>query len=167
MVIVAVGQTVDFDFLEEADIARDDRGKVLIGQESLMTSSPGIFMAGDAVTGRGTAVEAVASGKKAAAMIDSYLQDSRELNPMFVRETSDFFTLDKKMVPNFFIPINRWETVKISRQNRVRSFEEVDLGFTEKEALEEARRCLNCKQCGSCIFERSQICFEQATRILW
>jgi len=32
--------------------------------------------------------------------------------------------------------------------------------------VEEAKRCLNCRMCANCIFERDQICFETADRLL-
>jgi len=48
----------------------------------------------------------------------------------------------------------------------VRTFNEVGLGYTEMEAIEEAKRCLNCRMCANCIYGRSQICFETGSRLL-
>ena len=47
----------------------------LIVNESEMTTRDGVFAGGDAVTGAATVILAMGAGKKAAAAIDSYLQD--------------------------------------------------------------------------------------------
>ena len=51
-------------------------------------------------------------------------------------------------------------------QVRRQNFNEVALGYTPEQVLEEAKRCLNCRMCGNCIFERGQLCFETSTRLL-
>ena len=48
----------------------------------------------------------------------------------------------------------------------LRTFREVDLDYRDWQAVEEANRCLNCRMCANCIFERDQICFETADRLL-
>jgi NADPH-dependent glutamate synthase beta subunit-like oxidoreductase len=48
----------------------------------------------------------------------------------------------------------------------VKTFKEVNLGYSYWQAVEEAKRCLNCRMCANCIFERGQLCFETASRIL-
>ena len=165
--IIAIGQSADLDFLEEVNLEKDRTGKVLVGKDQLMTSHPGIFFAGDAISGGGTAVEAVNTGKKAAASIDAYIRGSSVFGRLLPDADQNIFQLEKKMIPPFFMKKDRWKEVRIARQNRIRSFEEIDLGFTPTQAIEEAKRCLNCKMCGSCIFERGQICFDQASRMLW
>lgn len=60
----------------------NDDGTVWINQDDSMTSIRGVFACGNVVTKAGPVVEAMASGKKAAADIDKYLnnQDTRNNN---------------------------------------------------------------------------------------
>ncbi|MFC1821749.1 FAD-dependent oxidoreductase [Thermodesulfobacteriota bacterium] len=166
-VIIAVGQKANLDFIGETQVGRDKKGALLIEPETLMTSQQGIFSAGDVISGGGTAVEAVAAGRKAAVSIDAYLRGNKKVSRPALKQAEDVFKLEKKMVPSFFEMKPRWAEVRIPPENRVRSFEEIDLGYTPTQAIEEARRCLNCKMCGSCMFERGQICFDQASRLLF
>jgi heterodisulfide reductase subunit A len=46
-------------------------------------------------------------------------------------------------------------------EKRIRSFEEVEAGFTEEMALQEAERCLNCGGCSECL-ECEKICEPKA-----
>ncbi len=69
-VIEAIGQGV-LDRFE--GVATDDRGLITVDGESMATSVPGIFAAGDIVNGGATAVQAVAEGKRAVAGIIAYL----------------------------------------------------------------------------------------------
>ena len=69
-VIEAIGQGV-LDRFE--GVATDDRGLIVVEADSMATSAPGVFAAGDVVNGGATAVQAVAEGKRAAAGIAAYL----------------------------------------------------------------------------------------------
>jgi len=51
-------------------------------------------------------------------------------------------------------------------KDALRCFQEVNLGYTNWEAVEEAKRCLNCRSCVNCVFERGQLCLETAHRLL-
>jgi thioredoxin reductase (NADPH) len=74
------------------DVARDERGFVLTGRdvpkalwreglppESLGTSVPGVFVAGDAGRGQSLIVWAIAEGRAAAAAVDTFLTGSTTL----------------------------------------------------------------------------------------
>jgi len=74
-VIPAIGQTSNLDFLKNIkgiEISR--RGTIIVDPESLSTGVKGIFAGGDCITGPGIAIDAIASGKKAAISIDKYLK---------------------------------------------------------------------------------------------
>ncbi len=65
-VIEAIGQGV----LERFEhIETDERGLIRVDSDTMATSVPGVFAGGDVVSGGGTAVQAVADGKRAAAAI--------------------------------------------------------------------------------------------------
>ena len=69
-VIEAIGQGV-LDRYEGVDA--DERGIIRVDPETMATSMPGVFAAGDVVSGGATAVQAFAEGKRAAAGVSAYL----------------------------------------------------------------------------------------------
>jgi formate dehydrogenase beta subunit len=76
-VILAIGQASDLSFLSPSDgIEATRQGTLKIDPETLMTTAPGIFAAGDIAFGPRLIISAVADGKKAAEQIDKYLRGS-------------------------------------------------------------------------------------------
>ncbi len=72
-VIEAIGQGV-LDRYEGVDA--DDRGLLSVDPATMATSMPGVFAAGDVVSGGATAVQAFAEGKRAAAGVAAYLGEA-------------------------------------------------------------------------------------------
>ncbi|MGA2078698.1 MAG: FAD-dependent oxidoreductase, partial [Terriglobia bacterium] len=73
--ILAIGQTSDLSFLAPQDgIETTRQGTVKIDPQTLMTTAPGVFAAGDIAFGPRLIISAVADGKKAAEEIDRYLR---------------------------------------------------------------------------------------------
>jgi glutamate synthase (NADPH/NADH) small chain len=56
------------------DLRTDRRGYIAADPETLRTSKPGVFAAGDIVTGAATVILAMAAGRKAARSIEEYLR---------------------------------------------------------------------------------------------
>jgi len=75
VVIEAVGQRLDEEFIRENPEIKTSGGSIIVDERTGMTSKPGIFAGGDAVGG-GTVVQAIAEGKIAAKGIDKYLKGS-------------------------------------------------------------------------------------------
>ncbi len=71
-VIAAVGQTPEHPFLPPE--ARGPDGRLRLGPDGQVTGRPGLFGAGDGVTGPGYAVDAMASGRAAARRILATLE---------------------------------------------------------------------------------------------
>ncbi len=162
-VIVAIGQCPDMSFLSGAPgLNVDQRGAIIADADTLATNLPGVFSGGDVVSARGTVTEAMAAGRKAALSINRYLRKP-ELGQRFIRET---MTISEDQIPRFVERRNRHESPKLPIAERIHSFKEVDLSFSDEMAISEAKRCLNCPMCGNCIFYRSQMCYEVATRLL-
>lgn len=69
--IPAIGQRVDRKAIKGLDLHQD--GTVRVDPETSETSMKGLFAGGDAVTGPGWAIDAIAAGKKGAASIYQYL----------------------------------------------------------------------------------------------
>jgi NADH-quinone oxidoreductase subunit F len=70
-IISAIGQRVDPKGLKGFDTNKD--GTIRVDPETGATRMKGVFAGGDAVTGPGWAIDAIAAGKKGAISIDQYL----------------------------------------------------------------------------------------------
>ena len=143
-VVLALGQDVDLGLLEGVPGLEILQGVVQVGR-NMMTGHPGIFAGGDMVPGERTVTVGVGHGKKAARNIDAWLR-GQEYAAAPKHEIATFDRLNtwyysdapKTMRPSLDI---------IRRQS---TFEEVQGGLDEHNALYEARRCLSCGNCFEC-----------------
>ncbi len=144
-IIIATGQYSDISFLPE-QLAVGKMGTVLADKETMATNLPGVFAAGDLVTGPSMLIYAIASGRKAAISIHHYLQgkelSATDLHPSNV--VVEGMPLDGVHRSKVTLP----ELVESER--RKNGFVEVEQVFTEQMALQEAERCLSCGICGDC-----------------
>ena len=144
--IVAISEDSGVDVIGPAlssKIDVTDRNTIKIDDHTLLTSRPGVFAAGDVVTGPNTVIDAIAAGKKAAIMIDRYLHGEEldlsveiKLPQVYIEpievETEDISTIDRIGIP------------RISVEKRRRNFTEVEAALSAIAATQEARRCLRC-----------------------
>jgi NADPH-dependent glutamate synthase beta subunit-like oxidoreductase len=142
--LVAVGEQPDTLFLGRGHaIEVSTRDKTIVCQETLVTSLPGVFAGGDAVTGPDTVLEAMAAGKLAAEMIEKHIRGE----PL-VREFG--LLRPPTYVPPVPVPQDEMEAAQraliqcISADQRRTTFAEVDRTLSEDEAVREARRCVRC-----------------------
>ncbi|NWF94379.1 MAG: FAD-dependent oxidoreductase [Syntrophaceae bacterium] len=115
------------------------RGTIKVNPLSLETGVRGIFAGGDSVTGPGTIVESMAHGRKAAISIDRFLRgedlmqgresEGRQRSP-FASSLPDSKRMQREALPDMVKPLGP--------------------GLTPEEAMEEAKRCLNCGGCSDC-----------------
>jgi len=126
---------------------------------------PGLFAAGDIADMAGNVGDAIAAGHRAARSIDRHLR-GEDLVSDEDEDKREIFELKADMVPSFMLRRDRWQMPTVSPTDSVRSFAETELGYTDWQVREEAKRCLNCGMCGSCIFGHGQLCFETSTRLL-
>lgn len=70
-IVTAVGQRVDAKKVTDLEV--NPEGTIRVNPETNQTSLKGIFAGGDAVTGPGWAIEAIAAGKRGAAFIHQFL----------------------------------------------------------------------------------------------
>lgn len=138
-VIIAIGQMSNLSFLPEAGPATDERGILIFDREKHTTTRYGVFATGEVVTGPGAAVNAIAGGQRAAIAIARHLgldvDYAEELTPVgdLPAEVKDKL----KQKARYKMPARLVE-------ERVRDFEEVELGMDESLARSEASRCLFC-----------------------
>ena len=163
-VIVAIGQVPDPSFAQGVDLNK--AGTFEINPETMATNIKGVFAAGDAAKFPGTIVEAIAAGHRAARSINQYLRGKvPKITPK--KKIREVFKLgEETVIPSFLVKKDRWDMPSLSNGDAKRSFGETSLGYTELQVIEEAKRCLNCRMCGNCIFDRGQLCFETSTRLL-
>src|SRR5437588_1784957 len=140
-VILAIGQASDLAFLKPSDnIETTRQGTVKIDPETLMSTAPGIFAAGDIAFGPRLIISAVADGKKAAEQIDRYLSGAAwKPRPKYVQIT----VLDHHQMAANFDEYSRLAVPTIPLERRT-GVSEVETGFTEEQARLEASRCLQC-----------------------
>ena len=167
-VILAIGEESDLGNLPQKIGAE---GKTIPVDERGATSQEGIFAGGDIVSQPHTVVHAIGSGKRAAIFMDGYarrktweglleslrigergnLSMKRYLQgapkgPLSVPRT----VLLKDLNVDYFESRKRSKAPKGPISRRINSFEEVNLGFSEEAALEEAGRCFHCGVCNLC-----------------
>ncbi|HOE17653.1 MAG TPA: FAD-dependent oxidoreductase [Syntrophorhabdaceae bacterium] len=144
-VILAIGQGIDAGFLADIQgIERYPDGRIRTDPVTLQTSVEGIFAGGDAATGPKTAIDAVAQGKEAAESIRRYLEGRDLREGRMARE--DALVED---VPDGIAKKARVAMPSLPVPER-KGFHEVYLALSEKEAMEEAKRCLSCRRCLGC-----------------
>ena len=153
--IIAVGQSTDQRGVQ-TDLECTEYGTVKADPVTLATNVPGIFSGGDVFTGPNTVVKAVGHGKQAAISIDKYVRGLDLLEGRAKdRHRVQSYEVDKSSVPIEA----RASMPKQGLESRKRDFSEVELGFSEARATQEAERCLGCAVCCEC--ER---CVEACTR---
>lgn len=141
-VIFAVGQVPELEPIEGISEIKASRQSILIADSvTMMTAKEGVYAGGDAVTGPASVIEAIADGRRAAISIDKYLggegdidgvpaSTSVDISPSGIGEVEGF----KYRLPVNMIPV----------AERTEGFVQVELGFDQEKAIEEARRCLWC-----------------------
>jgi 2-oxoacid:acceptor oxidoreductase delta subunit (pyruvate/2-ketoisovalerate family) len=142
--VLALGQDVDLSLLHDVAGLEIKDGTVQVGS-NMMTGHPGIFAGGDMVPSERTVTTGVGHGKKAARHIDAWLRGTA-------------YEAAAKHEPADFEQLNTWyysdapKTVRpmLDAIRRQTSFDEVQGGLDETNALFEARRCLSCGNCFEC-----------------
>ena len=148
-VVLAIGQDVDRTLLDTVPQLQVVDGLVQVDADH-MTTSPGLFAGGDAVTVARSVTAAVGAGRTAAGSIDRWLRSAGR--PV------DRSTGDRQPVPVPFGKLNTWyfsdapHAVRphLEAARRTDDFAEVVSGLDTDSALFEARRCLSCGNCFGC-----------------
>ena len=165
-VVIAIGQVPDASYASEKKVKVTRRGAFEVDPETLATNVPGVFAAGDSVVVAGSVSQSIAAGHRAAASLQLYLERQGQRAKASSNSKELFKLEEDKPLPAFLVRKDRWSIPALSSKDSVRTFSEVMLGFNQEMAVEEAKRCLNCRMCGNCIFDRAQICFATAARLL-
>jgi NADPH-dependent glutamate synthase beta subunit-like oxidoreductase len=162
-VIIAIGQAPEASFVDPSLLT--ERGTLKVDRATLASEQDGVFGAGDVADMAGNVVDAIAAGHRAARSIDRYLRGER-LVSADDEDTRVVFEVKPEMVPAFLARKNRWDMPTVSARDSLRTFSETELGYADWQVREEAKRCMNCGMCGSCVFGHGQLCYETSTRLL-
>ncbi len=144
MLIEAVGLEPETQELCANGIQRDKNSRIVANPRTLLADDKGIFVCGDAILGPSTAIEAIASGQRAASSIIRFL-NREELSPVVYRNSykaieysskppTDDETRERPRVPIHELPLKVRKT----------TFDETVLPYSLKDAVTESSRCLRC-----------------------
>jgi NADPH-dependent glutamate synthase beta subunit-like oxidoreductase len=138
-VIFAIGQRPEIP--EAFELDTDERDYIDVDPYTFDTNVEGIFAAGDAVTGKGSVIEAIASGKKGAIAVDQYLDGSGMIEETLapLEETVCWLGPGEGFAA---LPRNREACIAL--KDRLAGFRETTRGLGEEAAKEESTRCLQC-----------------------
>jgi len=143
--VLALGQDVDLSLLDDVSGLAIKDGVVQVDPETMMTGHPGLFAGGDMVPAERNVTVAVGHGKKAAKHIDAWLRGAKvEAAPKHASATFE------RLNPWYYSDAPKTLRPQLDIARRTSSFDEVQGGLTEDNALFEARRCLSCGNCFEC-----------------
>jgi putative selenate reductase len=148
-VVVAVGQLPDLSFLDGSRVTRHERGGVVVDGTTRSAGPAGVFAGGDMVVEPGSIISACADGRKAAEAICAHLGVSFA-EPAWKRPA-----LSRDEV----VEIKAVRARRVARQTPAmlhpaqrRGFALIESTFTEEQARDEARRCVQCTSfCDKCV----------------
>jgi 2-oxoacid:acceptor oxidoreductase delta subunit (pyruvate/2-ketoisovalerate family) len=143
-VVLALGQDVDLSLLEGVSGLEIKDGTVQVAP-NMMTGHAGIFAGGDMVPSERTVTVGVGHGKKAARNIDAWLRGIT-----YAPEPKHEIATFDKLNPWYYSDADKTVRPMLDMIRRQTSFDEVQGGLDETNALFEARRCLSCGNCFEC-----------------
>ncbi len=142
--VLALGQDVDLSLLDGVPGPAIKDGVVEV-DPNMMTGYPGIFAGGDMVPSARTVTVAVGHGKKAARNIDAWLRGA-----VYVQPPKHELASYDKLNTWYYSDADKTVRPMLDIIRRQTTFDEVQGGLDETNALFEARRCLSCGNCFEC-----------------
>jgi thioredoxin reductase/coenzyme F420-reducing hydrogenase delta subunit/ferredoxin len=154
-VIIAIGQQADLGFVKGSSLETDERGRLIYDPATHRTSDPQVFACGEIVTAPGSAVEACASGQRAAEAIDQALSGRpiriRDELPPAIGEIPAETAEKVTRVPRHAVPLR-------PAAERRRDFEAIDATLDADVAAREARRCMSCGSGAEVLVDKCAAC---------
>ncbi len=137
-VILAVGETVDQDFLRASGLRIKENGTLEVDRYTMETSRSKFYAGGDLISGASNVSNAMGYGKKAARKMDQRLMGTYrwdKIDPSFVYSNAP---------PGEPSTSQRHNLEELPARERVESFAETMISLSDEETLDEASRCLRC-----------------------
>ncbi|MDD2358169.1 MAG: FAD-dependent oxidoreductase [Thiovulaceae bacterium] len=147
--VPAVSQSADLKLLPpEWELEMTSWATIKTNGKDYMTSRKGVFASGDCEYGPMTIVNAVGQAKRASSVMARYVQTGEvtltddEIMEDHLRKLRVY---DKKEKVTGWLPgLPREVSIKLDVDDRKTNNKEVNLGFTQEEAMSEADRCMRC-----------------------
>ncbi len=140
-VILALGQASDLSFLQNTPSIETKNGLITVSDASLETGMTGAYAGGDATAVPGSIIHAIAAGRKAASAMDKALGGKGDIEEVLFEKGTPNTKVGRQ---EGFAVWPREKAPELDVQRRHESFREVALGFTDEQAMKEAKRCLQC-----------------------
>jgi len=135
-IIAAIGQRPEVP--ERFNVSLGRGNIIEVDPDTLATSQEGVYAGGDAASGPASVIEAIAAGRQAAVSIDKYLGGKGDIEETLAPPEGEIAPLEEAE--------EQWRpkmpTVPVKK--RLDNFNQVELGYDDKAAIEEAKRCLRC-----------------------
>ena len=156
LIVPAVSQEPVFEYIREEwpELKITDWNTIIADEDTMQTDVPYVFVGGDIMTGPDSIILSIATGRKAAMGIDKYLAAKKNATPSNHRRTENRNRM-RHIIDAFGAEVPeemmsdpptapRAEMPTLAPQDRFGNFHEVERGFSEEQAYEEARRCMRC-----------------------
>ena len=141
IVIFSIGQAADLSPLS-GELELNERGNVIYDRQTMATSMDGVFTCGEVAQGPGTAVQAMASGRRSAMAVKAYLEGKTFVVDSALEE-EPAEKLDSEVAEKV-LTRERQELKLEPAEKRKGDFEHIEHCFTLEQGLQEAQRCLGC-----------------------
>jgi NADH-quinone oxidoreductase subunit F len=139
VLVPAIGQIT---WVDDASVGMHRQTAFTVG-EAFEIDIPGVFAAGDAVSGPATVVQSVAHGNRVALAVDAWLTKG-QLGGVFYHpkrhDIPQLFDMEAYADARRPIPEMLSADERLARQD----FSEVEMGFDARTMQEECKRCLRC-----------------------
>jgi len=141
--IVAIGEQPDTEDVSQYEIGLKGGGRISADKNTLETNVKGVFAGGDVVTGPNTVVDAIATGKKAARIINRYLSGEEMVIPAVIKLPETLIEPHEENSRKY-VRDERAVQPEIDLAQRCSGFTEVEKSLVLEDAVGEAGRCLRC-----------------------
>ena len=142
-VLGAIGQTADWgDLLEGSAVKLNKKGYAEADGWTYQTAEPDVFVGGDIYTGPRFVIDAIAAGKEGADSLHRFVHEGHSLTLGRVKR-DNYHYLDKDN-----LVIGSYDTAPRQKHgidaDKVKTFRDDRLPFTEEQVKTETARCLSC-----------------------
>jgi NADH-quinone oxidoreductase subunit F len=141
LLIPAIGQVTEFDWMQDNSLETVRASTLKVGS-ALETTIAGVFAAGDCVLGPASVIQAVAQGNKVAMAVDAWLKTDKLERIVYKPKRHDVAQLFN--VEEYANSLRPRPRALPSEWRSWSGFTEIEMGFDETMAQEEAKRCLRC-----------------------
>lgn len=156
-VIIAVSQSPEMNYVDDkTGLNLTKWNTIVVDPESMQSDLDWVFSGGDVVHGPDAVITAMGDGKRAAESIGKFLR-KEPLQDFRTRRCPPLPERSENSRPHSYAPpfsqtekISRTAMPELDPEKRRRNFDEVELGYSEEDAVREAKRCLHCGICIEC-----------------